>query len=85
MKCDQAVCNFERAVFVSALFTLTVGWLEVFLQATETCPNYEKKKKLVTTLVLHWVWSHVDDDDGAACRLAREPDADVCRFPRDCL
>ena len=31
-----------RAVFVGVLFTLPVGWLEVFLHAIETCPNSEK-------------------------------------------
>ena len=79
MKCDYVVCNSVRAVFVCVLFTPSVGWLEVFLQATESCPNYEKCHNF------HWVWSHIDDDDEAACRLAREPDADVCRFHRDCL
>ena len=39
MKCDYAVCNSVRAVFVGVLFTLQ---LEVLLQATETCPNSEK-------------------------------------------
>ena len=37
------LCNSVRAVFVGVLFTPPVGWLEVFLQATETCPNSEKK------------------------------------------
>ena len=37
------LCNSVRAVFVGVLFTPSVGWLEVFLQATETCPNSEKK------------------------------------------
>ena len=37
------LCNSVRAVFVGAVFTSPVGWLEVFLQATETCPNSEKK------------------------------------------
>ena len=36
------LCNSVRAVFVGVLFTHPVGWLEVFLQATETCPNSEK-------------------------------------------
>ena len=36
------LCNSVRAVFVGVLFALPVGWLEVFLQATETCPNSEK-------------------------------------------
>ena len=37
------MCNSVRAVFVGVLFTHTVSsWLEVFLQATETCPYYEK-------------------------------------------
>ena len=35
------LCNSVRAVFVGVLFTPPVGWLEVFLQATETCPNSE--------------------------------------------
>ena len=39
VKCDYAVCNSVRAVFVGVLFTLQ---LEVLLQATETCPNSEK-------------------------------------------
>ena len=43
MKCDYAVCNSVRAVFMGVLFTPSVGWLEVFLQATETCPNCVKK------------------------------------------
>ena len=43
MKCDM-LCNSVRAVFVGVLFTLPVGWLEVFLQATETRPNSEKNK-----------------------------------------
>ena len=34
------LCNSVRAVFVGVLFTHPV---EVFLQATETCPNSEKK------------------------------------------
>ena len=42
MKCDNPVCNSVRAVFVDVLFTQTVGWLDVFLSATETCPNSEK-------------------------------------------
>ena len=29
------------------------------------------------------VWSHLDDDDEAVCRLARDPDEVVCRFHRD--
>ena len=37
------LCNSVRAVFVGVLFTPPVGWLEVVLQATETCPNSEKK------------------------------------------
>ena len=37
------LCNSVRAVFVGMLFTPRVGWLEVFLQATETCPNSETK------------------------------------------
>ena len=36
-------------------------------------------------LVFQWVWSHVDDDDEAVCRLARDPDEVVCKFPRDPL
>ena len=39
MKCDYAVCNSVRAVFVGLLFTHPFGWLEVFLEANETCPN----------------------------------------------
>ena len=31
-----------RAVFVGVLLTYPVGWLVIFLQATETCPNSEK-------------------------------------------
>ena len=27
-------------------------------------------------LVFQWVWSHVNDDDEAVCRLARDPDED---------
>ena len=42
MKCDHDVCNSVRAVFVGVLFKLSVGWLEVFLQTTETCPNFKK-------------------------------------------
>ena len=47
MTCDSGVCNSVRAVFVGALFTHTpsVGW--IFFQATETCPNNEKR---ITTL-----------------------------------
>ena len=41
------LCNSVRAVFVGVLFTASVGWLEVFLQATETCPNSEKKSPVV--------------------------------------
>ena len=40
MKFDYAVCKSVRAVGV--LLTHPVGWLEVFLQATETCPDSEK-------------------------------------------
>ena len=36
------LCNSVRAVFVGVLFTPPVGWLDVFLQATESCPNSEK-------------------------------------------
>ena len=36
------LCNSVRAVFVGVLITPPVGWLEVFLQAAETCPNSEK-------------------------------------------
>ena len=36
------MCNSVRIVFVGLLFTPPVGWLEAFLQATETCPNSEK-------------------------------------------
>ena len=42
MQCDNAVCSSVRAVFVGALCTLPVGWLEVLLQATETCPTMRK-------------------------------------------
>ena len=64
-------------------------------EATETCPNsgkqnFPNRQGLKNTekfqvLVFLWVWSHVDDDDEAVCRLARDPDEVVCRFPRDCL
>ena len=37
------LCNSVRAVLVCVLFTPPVGWLEVFLQVSETCPNSEKK------------------------------------------
>ena len=37
------MCNSVRAAFVGALFTPPVGWLKVFLRATETCPNCEKE------------------------------------------
>ena len=47
MKCDYAVCKSVRAVFVGVLFTHSVGWLEVFLQATDTCPNFEKNSPVV--------------------------------------
>ena len=30
--------------------------------------------------LFHLVWSRVDNDDEAACRLARDPDADVSRL-----
>ena len=50
MKCDM-LCNSVRAVFVGVLFTHTVGWLKVFLQATETCPNSEKK---ISPVVRAW-------------------------------
>ena len=43
-------CSRVRAVFVGVLFTHPVGWLEVYLQATETCPNSEKKSPVVRGL-----------------------------------
>ena len=36
------LCKSVRAVCMVVLSTLTVGWLEVFPQATETCPKSEK-------------------------------------------
>ena len=70
------LCNSVRAVFVGVLFRHSVGWLEVFLQATETCANSEKNHQSsgleecweFPLLVFHWVWSHVDDDD-AVCKV----------------
>ena len=41
------LCNSVRAVFVGVLFTPPVGWLEVCLQATETCPNSGKNSPIV--------------------------------------
>ena len=66
------LCNSVSAVLVGVLFTPHVGWLEVFLQATETCPNSEKKcSPIVRTWImlripiarLPMVWSHVDDEE----------------------
>ena len=42
MKCDDDVCQSVRAVFVGVLFTSPSVGQRFFLQATETCPNYEK-------------------------------------------
>ena len=40
------LCNSVRAVFVGVLFTHTVCWLEVFLQATETVLTLKKRQDL---------------------------------------
>ena len=42
MKCDHAVQLCTCCICGCTVHT-PVGWLEVFLQATETCPNSEKK------------------------------------------
>ena len=86
MKCD-VLCNSVRAVFVVyCSHNLSVGW-RFLLQATETCPNSAKitSRQGLENAETSWVWSHVDDDDEASCRFARDPDEDVCRFHRDCL
>ena len=46
MKCGMQ-CDSVRAVLVGVLFTHSVGWLEVSLQATEICPNFEKNSPVV--------------------------------------
>ena len=75
-------------MFVGVLFKPTVGWLEVFHQATETCPKSEKFNQS-SKLEMYWefqkVWSHVDDDDDAACKKARDPDEFVSKLPFDPL
>ena len=51
MKCDYAVCNSVRAVFVGVLFALSVGWLEVFLQATEAVLT---AREIISPIVRAW-------------------------------
>ena len=41
------LCHSVRVVFVGVLFTHPVGWLEVFLQATEPSPDSDKKSQIV--------------------------------------
>ena len=41
------LCNSARAVLVGVLFYTPVGWLDVFLQPTETGPNSEKNSQIV--------------------------------------
>ena len=88
------LCNSVRAVIVGVVFTPSVGWLEVVLEATETGPNSEKNFTNRQALknaensncsVSTGFGSHVDDDDEAVCKLARDPDEVVCRFCRDPL
>ena len=84
MQCDHAV----------QLRTCCICGCTVHLfRRLATCSNSEKNHQLsglqecleFQLLVFQWVWSHVDDDNEAVCKLACDPDEFVCRFPRDSL
>ena len=80
--CCDTLCVSLHVVWVGVLFTLSVGCLEVFLQATETCPNSEifftnrqtlKECREFQLLIFQWVRSQCDDDDEAVPRCSFLP------------
>ena len=84
--------NSVRAVFVGVLFTDPVCWLEVFLQATETGPNFEKKFTNRQDLKKNSKCSSSDGFGPTYTTMTklfegwpRDPDEVVGRFLRDSL